>query len=57
MRPRRTVLVIAALLALAGCAGAEFQPAVPDELKPGPGLFSGEAGRFFIHQQQRAAEN
>ena len=41
------------LLLLAGCAGGfeavEHTPA--SEMRPGPGLFSGEAGEFVIYRR------
>ncbi len=52
------VLAIALLLALAACGrGTPFQPAATDEIKPGPGLFTGEAGAFVIYRPKRTAGN
>ena len=52
-RRQSIVLSIALLLALAACAGGTaFQPAATDEIKPGPGLFTGEAGRFVISRRR-----
>lgn len=46
------VLAIAILLAVAACArGTPFQPTAVDEIKPGPGLFTGEAGAFIIFRR------
>ncbi len=56
-RPRRVVVVIALVTALAACGqGAPFQPHAVDELKEGPGLFTGEAGRFVIYPRGRAGD-
>ena len=33
---------------LAACAAEPFDYTPPDELQPGPGLFSGEGGEFVI---------
>lgn len=48
----RAIVVIAGALTLAGCAGWEpldYTPA--SELKPGPGLFTGDAGAFVIERR------
>ncbi len=46
------VLAIAILLAVAACArGTPFQPTAVDEIKPGPGLFTGEGGAFIIFRR------
>ncbi len=52
MRRLSIVLGIAILLAVAACArGTPFQPTAVDEIKPGPGLFTGEAGAFVIFRR------
>lgn len=52
------VLALALLLALAACArGTPFQPAATDEIKPGPGLFTGEAGRLVIYRVPKRADD
>lgn len=50
------VLALAILLALAACArGTPFQPTAVDEIKPGPGLFTGEAGAFVLYRKGNEA--
>lgn len=52
MRRVSIVLAIAILLALAACErGSAFQPTAVDEIKPGPGLFTGEAGAFVFYRK------
>jgi len=41
-------VVMAACITLAGCGGEEWTYQTDRELKPGPGLFSGEDGEFNI---------
>lgn len=45
----RILSVLALIFGLAACAGGEeFESAGPDEMKSGPGLFSGEDGEFTL---------
>ncbi len=47
-------LVLAAALAaaLAGCSGVRPYSYTPiDQIPPGPGLFSGEAGEFVLYRR------
>ena len=56
-RPRWVVAAIVLVIALAACErGTPFQPQAVDELKEGPGLFTGEAGRFVIYPRGRAGD-
>ncbi len=41
-------VIMTACIALAGCGGEEWTYQSDRELKPGPGLFSGEDGEFNI---------
>lgn len=57
-RHRWIVLALALLFALAACdRGTPFQPAAVDEIKPGPGLFTGKAGAFVIYRAPRRADD
>jgi hypothetical protein len=48
-RVRHLLLAAACLVALAACAGFEpMDPPRNSDMKPGPGLFSGETGEFVI---------
>ena len=52
------VLPLALLLALVACArGTPFQPAATDEIKSGPGLFTGKAGALVIYRTPRRADD
>lgn len=42
------VIVILGWLALSGCGGESWTYQADRELKPGPGLFSGEDGQFTL---------
>lgn len=44
----RQAMVLIACLLISGCGGDAYQYEPPNELKPGPGLFSGEDGEFNI---------
>jgi hypothetical protein len=45
----RRLIALAVLLLLAGCAGMRpFEPPQPDEIPPGPGLFTGKKGELVI---------
>lgn len=56
MRRASIVLALALLLALGACArGKPFQPTAVDEIKPGPGLFTGEAGAFVLYRKRNDA--
>ena len=50
MKPTGLIVILCLMLGLAGCAAAPepytFKP--DNELKPGPGLFSGQEGEFTI---------
>ncbi len=49
-RTLRVLMLVLAIGFLAGCAGVEpfdYQPTA-DEMKPGPGLLSGDDGEFVI---------
>ena len=48
--------IVAALALLASCAMQPFDPPSPDELKPGPGLFTGETGAFVINRAGETKE-
>lgn len=54
-----TVLVAVLLLGLNGCSTSQkpFEYETNRELKPGPGLLSGEDGHFTIYQQQSPSED
>ena len=60
---RSTLLLAAAFAAcfsLSGCGGKEFVYQPDHELKPGPGLFSGEDGEFTLigtPEKQRQERN
>jgi hypothetical protein len=43
-----TAGLLAACLVLAGCGGKPYDYKPSNDLKPGPGLFSGEDGEFTI---------
>ena len=53
-----TVLVAVLLLGLNGCSTSQkpFEYETNRELKPGPGLLSGEDGYFTIYQKQAPLE-
>ncbi len=56
MRRVSIVLALALLLALAACGrGTPFQPTAVDEIKPGPGLFTGETGAFVLYRRRNEA--
>lgn len=42
------VVLLAGLLFLFGCGGEEYTYVPGNEIKPGPGLFSGEDGEFTL---------
>jgi hypothetical protein len=48
-------LLVAALLAVSACGGKPLHTSkwqdTADEMKPGPGLVSGEDGEFVIHAE------
>ena len=43
-----TVILLSLLLLLGGCGGEPYTYVPENELKPGPGLFSGEDGEFNL---------
>ena len=49
------MLLVAALLAVSACGGKPLHTSkwqdTADEIKPGPGLFSGQDGEFIIHAE------
>lgn len=47
----RAVVLVTAVLLLGGCAGEPFDYHHPQEIKSGPGLFSGEDGVFTIFRR------
>ena len=50
--------IIFTCLLLSGCGGEPFNYEPPNELKPGPGLFSGEDGEFnLIGAPEKKEEN
>jgi hypothetical protein len=53
--PRRLVPLAAALALLVGACGAPkpFSPPVADDIRPGPGLFTGETGELVIRPPKR----
>ena len=49
VRKQTTIVILLSLLLLNGGCGGESYTYVPEnELKPGPGLFSGEDGEFNL---------
>ena len=58
IRKGLTVLVAVLLLGLNGCSTSQkpFEYETNRELKPGPGLLSGEDGYFTIYQKQAPLE-
>lgn len=53
-RPLRSLLLGLVLFALGACAGGgevTSQNKKPDEIPPGPGLFSGKDGEFVIYSR------
>lgn len=62
MNPKRIFIylqavIMAACLALNGCGGEDWTYQSDRELKPGPGIFSGEDGEFNIIGQPEKEEN
>ena len=52
------VLALALVIALAACGrGTPVEPHAADDLKEGPGLLTGEEGRFVIYRAQRGGED
>ena len=53
-----TVLLVGLLIGLVGCSTSTkpFEYETNRELKPGPGLLSGEDGYFTIYQKQAPPE-
>ena len=49
------VLIVAAVFAVAACGGKPLHTSkwqdTADEMKPGPGLFSGQDSEFIIHPE------
>lgn len=49
------VLLISAMLAVSACGGKPLHTSkwqdTADEMKPGPGLFSGDDGEFIVHAE------
>lgn len=56
---RKGLIVVLVALGLAACGKATPLDYVPeaDEMKPGSGLFSGEAGGFVIYGKPRVKED
>jgi hypothetical protein len=48
---RRWLILLLGGLALAACGGEPFDYVPPDEMRPGPGVLSGEDGEFVIYRR------
>ncbi len=60
MRTNRLIAITISLAAMmvwmiAGCGGRSFEYTPPDEIKPGPGVFSGEEGEFTLYNSKNGA--
>jgi len=49
MRKLQHILLLV-LLSLAGCGGKEYTYVQENEMRPGPGILSGDEGGFVIYQ-------
>ena len=45
------------LFTAVGCGGKSFDPTPPDDMKPGPGVFSGEKGEFTVYDSKATARD
>lgn len=50
------LVLLALLVCLAGCGGEPYTYTQENELKPGPGIFSGEEGEFQLIKSSREKE-
>ena len=56
MSPRRTLWLGLGIATLVGCAAAPFEHRPQQEIRDGPGMFSGAAGAFVFRTEKAAPE-
>jgi hypothetical protein len=56
---RMTWIALAAILGLSGCSDLRYRPITytnVDDMRPGPGLFSGKEGAFVLFHDDKSLE-
>jgi hypothetical protein len=56
---RRSWIALAAVLGLAGCSDLRYRPMTytnVNDMRPGPGLFSGREGAFVLFRDDKSLE-
>ena len=51
-----SIIISMVMIIAVGCGGKSFEYTPPDEMKPGPGVFSGEEGEFTVYDSKTASK-